>query len=141
MSHTSVTLHPYIYFKGQAKEAMEFYKSVFGGELSITPYSDVPGMAVEEGQEDWAMHVQLSGGDVKLFASDTSQASPVAAKIELALGGEDETRLREIFGKLSEDGEVRQPLHKESWGDIFGNLTDRYGVVWMMNIMVPKVAG
>lgn len=137
---SDVALNPYLYFKGQAREAMEFYKSVFGGELNVTSYADVPGMDFEESQKDWAMHIELSGGDAKLFASDTSKASAKAAKIELAIGGEDETRLREIFGKLSEGGEVRQPLHKESWGDIFGSLIDRYGVEWMMNIGVPKTA-
>jgi PhnB protein len=137
---SDVTLDPYIYFKGQAREAMEFYKGVFGGELSITSYSDVPGMEVQEDQKDWAMHIQLSGGDAKLFASDTQAASDKAAKIELALGGEDETRLREIFGKLSDGGEIKRPLQKESWGDIFGALRDKYQVEWMVNIAVPKVA-
>jgi PhnB protein len=136
---SDVTLNPYLYFKGQAREAMEFYKSVFGGELSITSYADA-GMEVEEGQKDWVMHIELSGGDARLFASDTGQASDKTAKIELALGGEDETRLREIFGKLSDGGEIRRPLQKEAWGDIFGALTDKYHVEWMVNISVPKAA-
>jgi PhnB protein len=137
---SKITLEPYVYFKGQAGEAMEFYKDIFGGELHITTYADVPGMADDADKKDWAMHVELSGGDVKLFASDTEEASPAAAKIELALGGDDETRLREIFGKLSEGGEIKRPLQKEAWGDIFGSLRDKYHIEWMVNIRVPKAA-
>ena len=137
---SDITLHPYIYFRGQAREAMDFYKNVFGGELNIMTYGDAPGMDADEAKKDWAMHIRMSGGDVTLFASDTDQASPAAAKIELALGGDDETHLREIFGKLSEGGEIKMPLKKESWGDIFGSLRDKYGVEWMVNITIPKTA-
>jgi PhnB protein len=131
---SDITLDDYLYFKGQAREAMEFYKDIFGGDLTTHTYGDTPGMNPDADKQDWLMHAELSGGDVKLFASDTDQASPTAAKIELALGGSDETRLREIFGKLSAGGTIKMPLKKESWGDVFGSLTDKYGVDWMVNI-------
>jgi PhnB protein len=138
---SAVTVTPYIYFKGQAREAMEFYKSVFGGELQAMTYADMPSdPAMGEVSKDWLMHAALYGGDAHLFASDTQEASDKAAKIELALGGEDETRLREIFGKLSEGGEIKRPIQKESWGDLFGALRDKYGIEWMVNITVPKTA-
>jgi PhnB protein len=138
---SQVTLDPYIYFKGQAREAMEFYKSVFGGELQVTKYADIPDTSdMGEVGKDWLMHADLSGGDARIFASDTAMASDKVAKIELALGGEDEIRLREIFGKLSEGGEIKRPLQKEAWGDLFGSLKDRFGIEWMINISVPKTA-
>jgi PhnB protein len=138
---SEVTLNPYIYFKGQAREAMEFYKSVFGGELQVTSYADMPDIpGMGEVSKDWLMHADLSGGDAHIFATDSAAASDKAAKIELALGGEDETRLREIFGKLSEGGEIKRPIQKEAWGDLFGALTDKFGIEWMVNITVPKAA-
>ncbi len=131
---SDVSLDVYLYFKGHAKEAMEFYKAVFGGELTVQTYSGMPDMDKDGSKQDWLMHARLEGGDVKLMASDTDKASPAAAKVDLALGGTDDTRLREIFGKLSAGGKVNMPLKKESWGDVFGSLTDKYGVNWMVNI-------
>lgn len=133
---SKVNLEVYLYFKGEAKEAMEFYKSVFGGELSVTSYADMPGM--EGVEKDWLMHASLDGGEVKLMASDTAEASPVAKKVSLSLGGFDEARMREIFDNLSVGGKVFSELRKEAWGDIFGSFTDKYGVEWMMNIAAPK---
>ena len=132
-----ISLEPYLFFKGEAKEAMEFYKSVFGGELTVNSYADLPDTsAMGNVQKDWLMHASLEGGDVKLMASDTEKASPKAQKVSLSLGGTDEAHMRKIFASLSEGGEVFMPLKKESWGDIFGSFTDKYGVEWMMNIGV-----
>lgn len=140
---SDVKLDVYLYFKGQAREAMEFYKDIFGGELTVQTYAEVPGMVPGDGGEatkDWLMHARLEGGDIKLMASDTQKASPAAAKVDLSLGGSDDARLREIFGQLSAGGKVNSPLKKEFWGDTFGSLTDKYGVNWMVNITTPKTA-
>jgi PhnB protein len=134
---SDINLDVYLYFKGQAKEAMEFYKSVFGGELTVQTYAEVPGMGNDAGKKDWLMHARLEGGVIKLMASDTDKASPEAAKVDLSLGGKDETQMRAIFDKLSQGGKVNSKLKKEFWGDTFGSLTDKYGVNWMMNIAEP----
>lgn len=130
----NIKLEPYIFFNGQAKEAMEFYKSVFGGELTVQTYAET-GQEVPGTSPDWIMHAMLEG-DVKLMASDTAMASPKAAKVSLSINGsqQDAERLTEIFNKLSEGGDVFQKLEKQFWGDTFGSLTDKYGVEWMMNI-------
>ena len=132
---SDIKLDPYLYFKGQAREAMEFYRAVFGGELSMQSRAEV---GMKDDQPDWLIHCRLGGGDARLMASDTEQASAEARKIELSLMGDDERRLREIFQKLSEGGSVESPLKKEFWGDTFGKLTDRYGVIWMVNINAQK---
>ena len=128
-----VRLEVYLFFKGDCREAMELYKSIFGGELSVTTYKDA-GVNAEGTSPDWLMHCSLEGGEVKLMGSDTAQASPVAKKVSLSLGGTDEARMREIFDALSAGGEVFSALKKEAWGDLFGSFTDKYGVEWMMNI-------
>lgn len=84
------------------------------------------------------MHATLEGGDVKLMASDTENASDSAKKIDLSIGGKDETHLRQIFEKLGEGGEVHQELAPAFWGDIFGSLTDKFGVNWMVVISRPS---
>ena len=132
---SDIKLDPYLFFKGEAREAMEFYQSVFGGELSMQSRAEV---GMKDDQPDWLIHCRLEGGDARLMASDTEQASAEARKIELSLMGDDERRLREIFAKLSAGGSVESPLKKEFWGDTFGKLTDRYGVIWMVNINAQK---
>lgn len=128
-----IKLEPYIFFNGTAREAMEFYQSVFGGELTLQTYGEAK--MGDEGQKDLLMHARLAG-DVVIMASDTQKASGKAAKISLSVNGTqaDEARMKEIFEKLSQGGSVFSPLKKEFWGDTFGSLTDKYGVEWMMNI-------
>ncbi len=130
-----VSLEPYLFFSGNAKEAMEFYKAVFGGELETTDAN--PEQMGDMPNKDWfkgkLMHASLKG-PVNIMASDSPTASEKAAKIELSLGGSDESAMRKIFDKLSEGGNVKMPLAKQFWGDIYGQLTDKYDIDWMMNI-------
>ncbi len=130
----NISVEPYLFFKGKAKEAMEFYKSVFGGELEVSTMADSPKEAQMPGANPTdVMHASLKG-PVNLMASDSSKASDKAAKVELSLGGTDEAQMRKIFDGLAGGGQVRMPLKKQFWGDIFGSVTDKYGVDWMMNI-------
>lgn len=137
----NIRLEPYIFFKGNAKEAMEFYKDVFGGELVMQTLGESPKEALEKMKIDESrygeiMHARLKGFGFNLMASDSQKASPEAKKITLSINGSsaDEAGMRQIFDKLAEGGNVLQPLEKMFWGDIFGSLTDKYGVEWMMNI-------
>lgn len=134
---SDIKLDVYLFFLGNCQEAMEFYKGIFGGDLSLQTYGDV-GDNRMGGDPEWIMHAHLEGGEVRLFASDAPKASPELKKASLCLGGSDETRLREIFDKLAEGGKVFSPLKKEFWGDIFGSLTDRYGIEWMVNVSQPE---
>jgi PhnB protein len=134
----NIKLNPYIFFKGNCREAMEFYKAIFGGELTTMAYEDVPtdfpGKDAMKGQ---LMHAALTGGDVELMGSDTQEASEKAAKVTISLSGDEAEKLTAFFDKLSEGVEVQYPLKKEYWGDTFGSLTDKYGVDWMVNISAP----
>ncbi|HEY1074315.1 MAG TPA: VOC family protein [Patescibacteria group bacterium] len=134
------TLDAYLFFTGNCREAMEFYKEVFGGELSVQTYgaaqSDLPEEMKHMG--DKVMHALLNGGLIRLMASDSTRDKFEDSFISLALGGTDEAKLREVFEKLSDGGKVTQPLKKESWGDVFGSLTDKFGVDWMVNISTEK---
>lgn len=133
-----LNIEPYLFFKGNAKEAMEFYKNVFGGELTMSRLGDSPKevleqMKIDESRHDEIMHASLKG-PVNIMASDSQNASPEAKKVSLSINGTGEAQMREIFDKLSEGGKVMQQLEKMFWGDIFGSLTDKFGIEWMMNI-------
>ncbi len=137
-----ISLDPYLFFQGNCREAMEFYKTVFGGELSLQTIGEAPpevtaNMPRVEDMNDQIMHAHLKS-DFNLFGADSPKASAQAAKVELSLGGDDEEKLRGYFDALSQGGKVRYPLKKEFWGDTFGMLTDKFGVDWMVNITAKK---
>lgn len=130
-----VELAPYLFFKGNCREAMEFYKSVFGGELRVQTMDQVPQESRMPGSKPTdVMHARLDGGLVVLMASDSPMASSKTAKVELSISGSDDKKLREVFDKLAAGGKIRMPLEKAPWGDTFGSLSDKYGVDWLINI-------
>ena len=132
----TVRLNPYIGFDGQAREAIQFYETVFGGELTISTYGE-SGMSDDPSQADKVMHAQLdAGSDLMLMASDAPPGMPLdsGSQISVSLSGDDDTKLRGYWDGLTSGGNVTMPLEKAPWGDSFGMCTDRFGVNWMVNI-------
>lgn len=129
-------LNPYLGFRGQAREAMTFYQSVFGGVLDVTTFSDMEGgMGVPEAEREQVMHAMLTVSDsVNLMGSDVPSSMPGDFPHgQIALSGDDHETLQAWFAKLGEGGEIHVPLEKAPWGDWFGQLADRFGVTWMVN--------
>jgi PhnB protein len=134
-----VTLDAYLFFDGTCREAMQFYQGIFGGELQMQTYDEVPGdFPGKEQMKGKIMHASLRGGEVNLMASDSRDKTLGTGKIELSLSGDDEAKLRRIFQGLSAGGTVKSSLKKEFWGDTFGSLSDRFGIDWMVNISAKK---
>ena len=131
------TLSPYLTFDGNAAEAMQFYQSVFGGELSTQTFGEV-GMAESDVMKDKLVHASLESDAITLMASDRSpEHSPplkVGNNVNLSMNGSDKTALTEYFEKLSSGGKVTMPLEEQFWGDIFGMCEDKFGIRWMVNI-------
>jgi PhnB protein len=130
-------LNPYISFRGTAREAMEFYQSVFGGELDLSTFSDFQMPGIGEDEADLIMHGQLEApGGLVLMGADTPRSMELAegSSITISLSGDDDVELRGYWDKLAEGGTVTMPLEAAPWGDAFGQLTDRFGVSWMVNI-------
>jgi PhnB protein len=132
-------LNPYLNFADNAREAMEFYKDVFGGTLTLNTYGeygppDAPGA-------DKIMHGMLeTDGGLTLMGADNppgSEHNP-GNNITVSLSGEDTDELRGYWEKLAEGGTVSVPLEKQMWGDEFGMLEDRFGIPWMVNIGPPR---
>jgi len=127
-------LNPYIGFDSNAREAMEFYRDVFGGELALSTFGEMGAGA--PGEEDKIMHAMLeTPSGFALMGSDTpaGMTRPDASNISISLSGDDEA-LRGYFEKLSAGGSVPMPLERQMWGDEFGMCVDRFGVAWMVNI-------
>lgn len=134
-----VKLNSYVSFKDNAKEAMAFYQSVFGGQVFSDTFEKFASddMPVAEGDKQKIMHAYLKGDNgIELMSADTPLGMEYneGARISLTLNGDDEATLRGYWDKLAEGGTITIPLDKAPWGDIFGMLTDKFGVQWMVDI-------
>jgi PhnB protein len=120
-------LNPYLSFSDTARQAMEFYRGVLGGELVLSTFDKI-------------MHAQLeTPAGYTLMASDTPAGMPHSegSSISVSLSGDDGDELRRYFTGLSEGGAVTMPLEKQMWGDEFGMCVDPFGVTWLVNISQP----
>ncbi len=130
----TLRLNPYLSFTDTAREAMEFYASVFGGDVTFMPFSEMGGMGMPEDRQHLIMHSQLAITDaVTLMAADMGEHAHPNGSVSIS-GDEGDAGLRDWFDKLTEGGQVKEPLMAAPWGDSFGQLTDKFGVDWMFNI-------
>ena len=128
-------LNPYLSFRDTAREAMEFYRTVFGGELTLSTFGD-SGMPVEESESGNVMHGQLDTlSGFTLMGADTPSSMEVSTNGTVSLSGDDEAELRGYWDALAAGGTLGVPLETAPWGDTFGMLTDRFGIGWMVNIV------
>lgn len=131
----NTSLSPYLNFDGQCEEAMNFYQTVFGGKLEISRFSDYK-MPTSPEWQNKVMHSTLKDGVVSFMASDAMQNMSLVKgnNVSLSVAGTDEPSLTKMFNDLSVGGQITMPLAKQVWGDIFGMLTDKFGMHWMFNI-------
>jgi PhnB protein len=129
-------LNPYLSFRGDARPAMEFYQSVLGGELVVNTFGE-SGMPVADDEQDQVMHSQLeTTGGFTLMGSDTPSHmdyTPGSAH-SVSLSGDEEAELRGYWKGLADGATIVAPLEKAPWGDTFGMLIDKFGVMWLVNI-------
>lgn len=133
-------LNPYINFSGNAKEAMEFYKNAFGGQLTMSTFKD-GGVPHDPSESEKIMHAMLiADNGITLMASDTPKGwdYTVGTNMSVSLSGDNEAELKGYWDKLATDAKIDQPLAKAPWGDTFGMLTDKFGIRWMVNIAGKK---
>ena len=130
------TLNPYLSFLDNARQAMEFYKTVFGGKLQISTFKEYQA-SQDPGEDDKIMHAMLEAENGIIFmAADTPNGMEYnpGSNISMSLSGDNESELRGYYEKLSSGGMVVMPLEKAPWGDTFGMLRDKFGINWMVNI-------
>lgn len=131
-------LNPYLSFDGDARQAMEFYRDVFGGTLTLNTFGDVGG-GHGPADADKIMHGMLeTDRGFTLMGSDPPPGERGGANGTVSLSGDDADELRGYWAKLSEGGAVQTPLEKQMWGDEFGACTDRFGVSWLVDIVLPQ---
>lgn len=136
-----VQLNPYLSFKNQAREALEFYQSVLGGELTVSTFGDMPMEGMNNPDDaHLVMHGQLEApGGLTLMAADTPSFMEYTAPtsgitVSLTGGPADHEYIKAAYEKLSDGATPGVPLDLAPWGDYYGQLTDRYGIPWMFDI-------
>ena len=136
----SVSFTPYLSFRGQAREAMGFYQSIFGGELSVMTFAE--GGMTDGIDPNQVMHSQLTGA-VELMGADTPDSMPFSegSRITLCFSGDAAglDTCRDYYAKLGDGGSSALPLDLAPWGDYYGQLTDKYGITWMFDFSAPEV--
>jgi PhnB protein len=133
-------LNPYLNFNGNARQAMEFYATVFGGELTMTTFGQLG--APDAADSDKIMHGQLeTRAGYTIMAADTpaGMAFQPMAGCAVSLSGDDVEELRGYWEKLSASGQATMPLQKQAWGDEFGMCVDGFGISWLVNISTPQM--
>jgi len=129
-------LNPYLSFRDNARQAIEFYHSVFGGELTISTFGEA--QATDDPAEaDNVMHAMVEAPNgMVLMASDTPKVMEHVPgnNYSVSLSGDDEAELRGLWEGLVVGGTITVPLEKAPWGDSFGMCVDQFGVNWMVNI-------
>jgi PhnB protein len=129
-------LNPYLGFRDNASEAMDFYQSVFGGQLDKSTFAEFQA-SEDPAEKDKIMHAMLTtDSGFTLMAADTPSSMPYnpGDNYSVSLSGDNDDELRGYWDKLSDGGTVTVPLEKAPWGDSFGMCTDKFGVSWLVNI-------
>jgi PhnB protein len=128
-------LNPYLGFRDNAREAMTYYQSVFGGELTMSTFGEFQA-SEDPSEQDKIMHAMLTTeSGMVLMGADTpnSMSYTPGDTFSVSLSGEDEAELRGYWERLSGDGTVTVPFEPAPWGDTFGMCTDKFGVPWLVN--------
>lgn len=139
----TIAITPYLQFDGDARAAVEFYRRVFGGELGLMTFGEGMGDTNPE-TSSRVMHASLYlDRGIHLMASDVAPGMGLASNGTLSLSsdgedGSDVDRLMSWWELLQEDAVVSMPLEQAPWGDRFGQLTDRFGVTWMVSIPAAR---
>ena len=131
-------LVPYIFFYGRCEEALEFYKSVFGGSYEMMRVADTPVAGeMPPGSGNSVMHASFKADGISFMASDgrdVKTVDPDAGNISLALTFEDAAEGERVFNALGAGGNIGMPIDNAFWGGRFGMVIDRFGTEWMVTL-------
>ena len=132
----STRLNPYLIFRDTARDAMHFYQSVFGGELTLSTFAELHA-SDDPAEQDKIMHSMLvTDNGLTLMGADTPNSMEFTrgTNYSVSLSGDDEAELRGYWDKLADGATVTMPLNVAPWGDTFGMCVDKFGVSWLVNI-------
>jgi PhnB protein len=131
---------PYLFFSGNCEDALNFYQSIFGGEIvEVSRFKDMPSDVREEStigseHDNRIMHATFKSPSLNFMASDGRPGKQYGeGPISLCIGTSDASEAQRLFDSLAQGGNVEMPLADSFWGAKFGMLTDKFGIDWMVN--------
>jgi len=136
MSNTQPEMMPYLSFRGNCEEALQFYSGILDGRIEIVSRYDNLAMNAPEDFKNKILHARFSFGNYILFASDImpkKQDEQLTSNIAISLGFHDEVAAQNVFDRLSAEGDIHIPFKIQFWGEWHGNFKDRFGIRWMVN--------
>jgi PhnB protein len=136
MTATKLALECHLHFNGNAKAAFDSYQKIFGGELSIFTFGDSPMRDRFPDQADKVLHARLQTGDAALIGCDVPENYETPRGFDISIQLADEGEAERIFNALADGGQIGMPLQETFWSPRFGMLADRYGIAWMVNIVL-----
>lgn len=132
-----MSLNPYLNFNGKTEAAFNHYKKIFGGEFAmVMRFGDVAEhMTTPDSDKNRIMHIALPIGSSMLMGSDTMEGvdTKEGTNVEISFNPESREEADRIFAGLAEGGKINMPLEDTFWGDYFGDVTDKFGIHWMVN--------
>ena len=133
-------INPYIHFNGNAEEAFNFYKSVFGGEFALVSRFkdlDMPGHQTAEHEANKIMHIALPIGNSILMGSDTPEflgrQNELENRSKISISAQSKEEADQLFHGLSAGGTIEMPIEDSPWGSYFGMFRDKFGIEWMVD--------
>ena len=138
----TVDVTPHLNFRGDARQALEFYRSVFGGELTVASYADMGGTDPETADHVTFGQVTADNG-FRIMAYDAYPHldwDRGSDPFFVSLRGTDPAELQGYWDRLVEGAEVKQPIGPSAWAPLYGQLTDRFGITWVLDIAVEYPA-
>lgn len=133
-------INPHINFNGNAEEAFNFYKSVFGGEFAkIIRFKELASkeFPISEKEENKIMHIALTIGNNVLMGNDVPEilgkVNENENRSKISISAESKEEADKLFKGLSAGGQVEMPISDSPWGSYFGMFRDKYGIEWMVD--------
>ena len=127
-------LIPYLHFNGICEEALNTYLDIFGGTGQVVSrFSDNPSFAVPDDFKNKVMHASMIFDENVIMMSDTTSPLYQGNSVAMSISLNDEAQTRSMFDKLAQGGQITMPLEKQFWGALFGQVTDKFGVRWMLS--------
>jgi PhnB protein len=129
-------IQPYLHFDEKCKEAMNFYQSLFGGELDVMEIGDSPTKEqFPKALHHQVLHASLTNGNFNIMASDMCGQGELnqGNSVQLSLDCYSEAEIKNLYEKLSEGGKILQELKEQFWGALFAMVIDKFGVRWMLS--------
>lgn len=132
-------INPYLYFNGNAAEAVAFYEKAFDGKAIVLKYKDVAqydkSYEIASGTENYVMHANMNLGDSMIMFCDVPPAVPYSFSngVQLMVSLESEETVKKVFSALKDGGEVTMDLQKTFWSECFGSIKDKFGIHWLLS--------